>query len=307
MVRLTFLGTGTSQGVPMIGCSCPVCRSCDPHDKRLRSSAFVEYGGLDILVDAGPDFRQQMLRAGIRHIDAILLTHNHKDHTGGLDDVRAFNYIERAPIRIYCEKYVEESLRQEYSYAFAEKRYPGVPEWQITNIDENPFTVTENIPKVRLVWVDGKGYEKVKVMNADTDENPGSSENNVNPEKSGCRKIPASQGRTVEIIPVRGKHYMLPVLGYRFGGIAYLTDMNFIPEEEFSKLEGLEHFVINCVRRGRHISHFSLEQAVEVAKRVGARHTWLTHLSHQLPTYADLCAELPPDIRPAYDGLVIEA
>lgn len=284
MVRLTFLGTGTSQGVPMIGCSCPVCRSCDPHDKRLRSSAFVEYGGLDIMVDAGPDFRQQMLRADIRHIDAILLTHNHKDHTGGLDDVRAFNYIERAPIRIYCEKYVEESLRQEYSYAFAEKRYPGVPEWQITNIDENPFTVTENIPKVRLVWVDGKGYEKVKVEHAGPDT---------------CK--------TAEIIPVRGKHYMLPVLGYRFGGIAYLTDMNFIPEEEFSKLEGLEHFVINCVRRGRHISHFSLEQAVEVAKRVGARHTWLTHLSHQLPTYSELCAELPPDIRPAYDGLVIEA
>ena len=116
MVRLTFLGTGTSQGVPMIGCSCPVCRSCDPHDKRLRSSAFVEYGGLDILVDAGPDFRQQMLRADIRHIDAILLTHNHKDHTGGLDDVRAFNYIERAPIRIYCEKYVEESIIYDRGY-----------------------------------------------------------------------------------------------------------------------------------------------------------------------------------------------
>ena len=129
--RLTFLGTGTSQGVPMIGCECDVCTSPDPRDKRLRASVFVEYGGLDILVDAGPDFRQQMLRAGIRHIDAILLTHNHKDHTGGLDDVRAFNYIERAPIRIYCEKYVEDSLKQEYSYAFAEKRYPGVPEWQL--------------------------------------------------------------------------------------------------------------------------------------------------------------------------------
>ena len=111
----------------------------------------------------------------------------------------------------------------------------------------------------------------------------------------------------MEFIPVRVRHFNLPVLGYRFGDIAYLTDMNFIPEEEFSKLEGLEHFVINCVRRGRHISHFSLEQAVEVAKRVGARHTWLTHLSHQLPTYSELCAELPPDIRPAYDGLVIEA
>lgn len=281
MTRLTFLGTGTSQGVPMIGCDCEVCRSDDPKDKRLRSSAFVEYNGLNILVDAGPDFRQQMLRSGIRHLDAILLTHNHKDHTGGLDDVRAFNYIERGPIRIYCEKYVEDSLRMEYSYAFAEKKYPGVPEWQVTLIDEHPFMVTENVPGYRLVWVEGTGYEKVKVT-------------------------PDHEPKTAEVIPVRGKHYMLPVLGYRFGRIAYLTDMNFIPEEEFAKLDGLEHFIINCVRRGRHISHFSLEQAIEVAQRVGAKHTWLTHLSHQLPQYEKLCAELPPEIRPAYDGLVIE-
>ena len=281
--RLTFLGTGTSQGVPMIGCECDVCTSPDPRDKRLRASVFVEYGGLDILVYAGPDFRQQMLRAGIRHIDAILLTHNHKDHTGGLDDVRAFNYIERAPIRIYCEKYVEDSLKQEYSYAFAEKRYPGVPEWQITNIDGHPFTVSENIPGFRLVWEDGKGYEKVKLP------------------------VETRRPKQVEIIPIRGRHYLLPVLGYRFGRTAYLTDMNYIPDEEFSKLQGLEHFIVNCVRRGRHLSHFSLEQAIEVARRVGARHTWLTHLSHRLPRYEDLCAELPEDIRPAYDGLVIES
>ncbi len=278
--KLTFLGTGTSQGVPMIGCDCSVCKSADSRDKRYRSSAFVEYGGLKILVDAGPDFRSQMLRADIRHIDAILLTHNHKDHTGGLDDVRAFNYIERAPIRIYCEKYVEESLRREYSYAFAEKRYPGVPEWQITNICEQPFTVCENVPEVKLEWVEGQGYVKTPCVRPD-------------------------RVRSVEIIPVRGRHFNLPVLGYRFGNIAYLTDMNFIPEEEFSKLRDLDHFIINCVRRGRHISHFSLEEAVAVAVKVGAKHTWLTHLSHQLPKYADLCMELPDNIRPAYDGLVI--
>ena len=278
--KLTFLGTGTSQGVPMIGCDCSVCKSADSRDKRYRSSAFVEYGGLKILVDAGPDFRSQMLRADIRHIDAILLTHNHKDHTGGLDDVRAFNYIERAPIRIYCEKYVEESLRREYSYAFAEKRYPGVPEWQITNICEQPFTVCENVPEVKLEWVEGQGYVKTPCVRPD-------------------------RVRSVEIIPVRGRHFNLPVLGYRFGNIAYLTDMNFIPEEEFSKLRDLDHFIINCVRRGRHISHFSLEEAVAVAVKVGAKHTWLTHLSHQLPKYTDLCMELPDNIRPAYDGLVI--
>ena len=251
-VRLEFLGTGTSQGVPMIGCGCEVCTSSDLRDKRLRASVLVDYCGKRFLVDAGPDFRQQMLRAGVSHVDAILLTHNHKDHTGGLDDIRAFNYLEKSATQIYCEKYVEESLRKEYSYAFAEEKYPGAPEWEVHLIDDKPFSI------------DG-----------------------------------------VEIIPIRGKHFTLPVLGYRFGDIAYCTDMNRIPDEEFAKLEGLEHFIINCVRRGRHISHFSLEGALEVAARVGARHTWLTHLSHQLPRYEDLLAELPEGVEPAYDGLVI--
>lgn len=313
MAKLTFLGTGTSQGVPMIGCDCHVCSSEDPRDKRLRSSAFVQYKGLDILVDAGPDFRQQMLRAGIHHIDAILLTHNHKDHTGGLDDVRAFNYIERAPIRIYCEKYVEDSLRMEYSYAFAEKRYPGVPEWQITNIDEHPFSVHENMPGFILVWKDGKGYEKVRVTpefwaeeRMKRQARMGSTDTPGETGTAASGLQPAGLGQA-EIIPVRGRHYMLPVLGYRFGKIAYLTDMNYIPEEEFDKLQGLEHFIINCVRRGRHLSHFSLPEAIETARKVGAAHTWLTHLSHQLPCYTELCAELPPDIQPAYDGLTIES
>ena len=250
--RLEFLGTGTSQGVPMIGCSCEVCCSADPRDRRLRASVLVDYCGKRFLVDAGPDFRYQMLRAGVSHLDAILLTHNHKDHTGGLDDIRAFNYLEKKATQIYCEKYVEDSLRQEYSYAFAENKYPGAPDWDVHIIDDKPFSI------------DG-----------------------------------------VEIIPIRGKHFTLPVLGYRFGNIAYCTDMNRIPDEEFQKLAGLEHFIINCVRRGRHISHYSLEGALEVAARVGARHTWLTHLSHQLPRYEELVKELPEGVRPAYDGLVI--
>ncbi len=237
----------------MIGCGCEVCLSTDPRDKRLRASALVEYGGLSILIDAGPDFRQQMLRAGVSHLDAILLTHNHKDHTGGLDDIRAFNYLEKRATDIYCEKYVEDSLRLEYSYAFAEKKYPGAPEWKVHNIDNEPFSING-----------------------------------------------------VEIVPIRGMHYKLPVLGYRFGDIAYCTDMNFIPEEEFTKLQGLDHFIINCVRYGRHISHYSLEEAVEVAGRVGAKHSWLTHLSHQLPRYDELAEELPKGILPAYDGLTIK-
>ena len=251
--RLTFLGTGTSQGIPMIGCGCEVCKSQDPRDKRLRASVLVEHEGLRILVDAGPDFRYQMLRAGVSSLDAILLTHNHKDHTGGLDDIRAFNYHEKRATQIYCEKYVEESLRKEYSYAFEEIKYPGAPEWDVHIIDEKPFTI--------------KG---------------------------------------VEITPIRGRHFKLPVLGYRFGNIAYCTDMNHIPEEEYSKLQGLDHFIINCVRRGRHISHYSLEQAMEVAEKVGAKHSWLTHLSHQLPCHEELTKELPEGILPAFDGLVIE-
>ncbi len=278
--RLTFLGTGTSQGVPMIGCNCDVCRSADPRDKRLRASAMVEYDGLRILIDAGPDFRQQMLRESVSHLDAILLTHNHKDHTGGLDDIRAFNYLERRASEIYCEPYVEESLQKEYSYAFAEKKYPGAPEWHVHNIDEKPFTIRTGGPVEILEWESGKGYTYTTI---------GSD----------------SESHSVEIIPIRGMHYKLPVLGYRFGNIAYCTDMNFIPEEEFAKLQGLDHFVINCVKHGKHISHYSLEEAIEVAQRVGARHSWLTHLSHQLPCYEELASELPEGILPAYDGLVI--
>ena len=251
--QLTFLGTGTSQGVPMIGCGCEVCKSTDPRDKRLRSSVLVKHEGVKILVDAGPDFRYQMLRAGVSSLDAILLTHNHKDHTGGLDDIRAFNYLEKKATQIYCEKYVEESLRKEYSYAFEEIRYPGAPEWDVHIIDDKPFTVNG-----------------------------------------------------VEIIPIRGRHFKLPVLGYRFGNIAYCTDMNHIPDEEYEKLQNLDHFIINCVRRGRHISHYSLEQAIEVAQKVGAKHSWLTHLSHQLPCYEDLKKELPEGILPAFDGLVLD-
>ncbi len=257
---LTFLGTGTSQGVPMIGCGCRVCTSGDSHDKRLRSSVLVHYRGLDILVDAGPDFRYQMLRQGISHLDAILLTHNHKDHTGGLDDIRAFNYLEKKAVDIYCEKYVEESLRKEYSYAFAEPRYPGAPQWNIHNICDEPFEISS---------------------------------------------VTDTGVKTAGIIPIRGRHFTLPVLGFRFGNIAYCTDMNHLEEAEFEKLKNLDHFVINCVRQGRHISHFSLEEAVQVALKVGAGHSWLTHLSHQLPPYEELKEMLPENIGVSYDGLTI--
>ena len=289
--RLTFFGSGTSQGVPVIGCQCEVCRSADPMDKRLRSSVLVEHEGMTILVDAGPDFRAQMLRADVRHLDAILLTHNHKDHTGGLDDVRALNYTEGRACEIYCEKYVEDSLRMEYSYAFAAHKYPGAPEWHVHNITNEPFTVRFDDSAPHLSWESGIGYHEV----------PGD---------------PNGVVRETTVIPIRGMHGALPVLGFRFGNIAYCTDMNYIPEEEFAKLEGLEHFIINTVKRGTHNSHWGLEQAIEVCRRVGAKHSWLTHLSDRLPKYKDFVPELkalpdnadgtPANILPAFDGLVIE-
>ncbi len=156
--RLTFLGTGTSQGVPIIGCQCEVCRSKDPRDKRFRASALVEYQGLTILVDAGPDFRMQMLGQGVRHLDAILLTHNHKDHTGGLDDVRSLNYIDRRAAEIYCEKNVLEDLIREYPYVFKFPKYPGAPEWMLHVIDERPFVIRKETAEKELVWVHDVGY-----------------------------------------------------------------------------------------------------------------------------------------------------
>ena len=255
MNSITFLGTGTSQGVPIIGCACDVCTSDDPHDKRLRCSALFRYEGKTFLIDAGPDFRQQMLREKIAHLDAILLTHHHKDHTGGLDDVRSFNYLEKRPFPIFCEAPVLESLKKEYYYVFAEKPYPGAPEMDIHLIDSRPFRI------------DG-----------------------------------------ILVTPIRAMHYKLPVLGFRFGDCAYVTDANYIPESEFEKLRGLKVFVLNTVKRGKHISHYSLEEAIDICRRVGAEKSFLTHLSHMLPRHADLCRELstlPFSLQPAYDGLTV--
>lgn len=296
--KLTFLGSGTSQGIPIIGCDCPVCTSTDSHDNRLRASALVEYNGLTILVDCGPDFRQQMLRAGVRHLDAILLTHNHKDHTGGIDEVRSFNLIEKKPVNIYCQKHVINALKREYSYAFADVVYPGAPIIQVHEIgggvdDEHgakPFELHSNKLEHDLVWESGKGWKEVgnDVLND-----------------------PAAQCKAT-VIPIQGWHHKkkeLSVLGYRFGNIAYITDFNLIDDCEFEKLQGLDHVTINCVKRTPHYSHFSLDEALAFFDRVGARHSWLTHISHLLPGYAELDAELKaynPTYGVAYDGLVIE-
>lgn len=280
---LTFLGTGTSQGVPIIGCECDVCKSSDPRDKRLRASALVHWRGLTILIDAGPDFRYQMLRAGVKHLDAILLTHSHKDHTGGLDDVRSFNLIEGKPVNIYCQKYVEDSLRREYAYAFSEIKYPGVPEWNVHLIDNQAFRVYSNAASDTLEWVSGKGYL----------HHPAAVEGSL---------------PFADVIPIQGWHdaaCKFSVLGYRFGNVAYLTDLKCIADSEIEKLKGLDVVTVNCVKRTPHHSHFSLYEAIDFCRKVGARDSYITHLSHMLPSHGVLESELPSGIHLAYDGLTV--
>lgn len=268
----------------MIGCDCDVCTSPDPRDKRLRASALVEYGGLTILVDAGPDFRYQMLRQDIRHIDAVLLTHNHKDHTGGLDDIRAYNLLEHHPVNIFCEKYVEDTLRKEYAYAFAEPKYQGAPEWHVHRVDAaHNITVKSNAEEEVLVWEKGFGYNHLP---------------------------PASTaGASVEVVPIQGWHHRnkdLSVLGYRFGNIAYLTDIVCIDDSEYEKLKGVEYITLGCVKIERHYSHPSLQECLDFFEKVGAKESYITHISHLLPKYTEFCKILPPHVHPAYDGLVIE-
>ena len=244
------MGTGTSQGVPVIACECSVCASTDSRDKRLRTSLLLETENTTLLFDAGPDFRQQMLRENVTKLDAILLTHEHKDHTAGLDDVRAFNHKSRSAINIYSEKRVQKALRKEYSYVFSEIQYPGIPEMRLCTISDNAFSVNG-----------------------------------------------------VEILPIRAYHHLLPIYGFRVGDFAYITDANHIPDESKKKLIGVKYFVINVLRKEKHISHFCLHEALELIKEISPEKTFITHIGHQMGFHADVSKELPLGVFLAYDGL----
>ena len=253
IVKLTFLGTGTSQGVPVVACQCPVCISNDPKDKRLRSSVMVEAGGQCIVIDAGPDFRQQMLRQNVRHLNGILLTHEHVDHIFGLDDIRAFNWIQKQPTDIYAEERVQVAIRRIFDYVFATYRYPGIPEMHLHLIENKPFSIGG-----------------------------------------------------LDVLPIRGLHYKLPVFGFRIGKIAYVTDVNKLEPEEREKLRGLDVLVLNALRKEEHISHYSLPQALQIIAEVKPKKAFLTHLSHQMGFHAQVQKELPENVFLAYDGLIVD-
>ena len=252
-MKLTFLGTGTSQGVPVITCRCKVCQSTDERDKRLRTSVLVEIDGINIVIDSGPDFRQQMLRENVQKLDAILFTHEHKDHTAGLDDVRAFNYTQQKPMEVYCEERVSNSLKQEFAYVFSEFKYPGLPKININIIDNKQFVV------------DG-----------------------------------------VKIEPIRVKHLKLPVFGFKIADLAYITDANYISEQEKEKIKGVKVLVVNALRREEHLSHFTLQQALDLIADIKPERAYLTHLSHSMGLYSEIKNELPPNVFFAFDGLCIE-
>lgn len=251
-MKFTFLGTGTSQGVPMIGCTCEVCTSADLKDKRLRSSLMVESDSHRFVIDSGPDFRQQMLREKVDSLDGIVFTHEHKDHIAGLDDVRAFNYLNHKAMDVYASEAVQLALKREFFYIFNGDNYPGIPKINLHTIDEQPF-----------------------------------------------------EASSIKFIPIPVMHMRLPVLGFRMGGFSYITDANFISDKSKELLLNSEVLVLNSLRREKHVSHFNLEEAMELVDELKPKMTYLTHISHQLGKHEEVEQELPDNIRLAYDGFAV--
>jgi phosphoribosyl 1,2-cyclic phosphate phosphodiesterase len=249
-LTITFLGTGTSSGVPMIACECEVCRSTDPKDKRLRSSILVESAKTRFVVDTTPDFRYQMLRQQVKHLDAVLFTHPHKDHIAGLDDVRAYNFHQEQPMPIYANQMTIDALMREFAYAFADKKYPGVPNLELNSIGMESFFIGDIPVQPILVW-----------------------------------------------------HLKMPVFGFRFGDFTYITDANRIEENEKEKIKGSKVMVLNALRKEKHISHYTLDEATALVEELKVPEAYFTHISHQLGKHENVESDLPEGIHLGYDGL----
>lgn len=237
----------------MIGCDCEVCHSPHKKDNRLRSSILVESAHTRLVVDTGPDFRYQMLRAKVKKLDAVIFTHPHKDHLAGLDDIRAFNFFTRKAMHIYADSLTEEALRRDFYYAFSDTKYPGIPELDLHTITMDPFIVGDIPVTPILVW-----------------------------------------------------HMKMPVMGFRFGNFTYITDANRIDEAERQKIRGSEVLVLNALRLKKHISHFSLEEAIELVRELKIPRAYFTHISHQLGRHEVIESELPDGMHLAWDGLTLE-
>ena len=251
-ITVTFLGTGTSTGVPMVGCSCAVCTSTDEKDTRLRSSIMVQSAKTTIVVDATPDFRYQMLRERVKKLDGVLITHPHKDHVAGIDDTRPFQFFTHQPTDIYGNSISLKGIKAEIPYAFADIKYPGVPVVNLHEITLDPFMIGD-----------------------------------------------------IPIVPILVWHHKMPVYGYRFGNLTYITDANRIDEPEREKIRGSKVLVLNALRNEKHISHFTLNEAIELVQELEIPQGYFTHISHQLGKQQQVNAAMPPGIELAHDGLKI--
>jgi len=251
-LRVTFLGTGTSTGVPAITCECPVCTSKDPRDSRLRPSLHLEWEGASVLVDTSSDLRQQSLRHRIRRVDSVLYTHAHADHILGLDDLRIYNWKQGGPIPVYGSDETFEALRKTFWYVFEEVQTGGGKPAVELNTIQGPFNLLG-----------------------------------------------------MEIVPIEVFHGILPVLGYRIGNFAYLTDVSRIPRSSYPLLQGLEVLVLDALRPRPHPTHLCLQESLEEASRIGAGRTLLTHIAHDI-LHEKVSADLPENVQLAYDGLVLD-